>query len=250
MPGEADGRLSQDIAHPTGKSSHPGGALPGSSSHDEPAHGTRETASTASRHPANYPPDEQMLEAHLAGDPSAFPELVRRYQRELYQFLSRFMGDRTAAEDIFQEAFLQVHQSAAQFDPQRRFRPWLFTIAANKARDYMRSQGRRPTSSLQGQLKPGEADSAQFVDLMQSAQHLPEEILADKEIQELVYRTVMEMPDHLREILLLSYFNQFPYKQIADMLDIPLGTVKSRLHGAVAFFANRWKSLNPPQNRS
>lgn len=207
-------------------------------------------APASSRHQGATPPDEEILEAHIAGDRNAFPELVKRYHRELYQFLARFMGDRTAAEDIFQEAFLQVHQSAAQFDPTRRFRPWLFTIAANKARDYMRSQSRRPVSSLQANIRPQDTDGAQFVDLMVSAQEMPDVMLADKEIQEQVYRTVMDMPDHLREILLLSYFHQFPYKQIADMLGIPLGTVKSRLHGAVAFFANRWKSANPQQNRS
>ena len=62
------------------------------------------------------------------------------------------------------------------------------------------------------------------------------------ELQESVQRTVLAMPDHLREILLLSYFHQFPYKQISDILEIPLGTVKSRLHAAVAHFADRWQS--------
>jgi len=64
----------------------------------------------------------------------------------------------------------------------------------------------------------------------------------------MVQKTVMDMPEHLREIILLSYFHQFPYKQISDILNIPLGTVKSRLHSAVAHFADRWKSTN--QHRS
>jgi hypothetical protein len=83
--------------------------------------------------------DEDLLSAYRLGDRTSFATLVERYQRELFHFLVRFLGDRAAAEDIFQEAFLQVHQSADQFDPQRRFRPWLFTIAANKARDLMSS---------------------------------------------------------------------------------------------------------------
>jgi len=65
-----------------------------------------------------------------------------------------------------------------------------------------------------------------------------------------VQKTVMSMPDHLREILLLSYFHQFPYKQISDILDIPLGTVKSRLHAAVAHFADRWKTMNQSRSAS
>src|SRR5437879_3357804 len=71
--------------------------------------------------------DEQLLADYRHGDKAAFQKLVERYQREMFHFLVRFLGDRAAAEDIFQETFLQVHQSADQFDPERRFRPWLFT---------------------------------------------------------------------------------------------------------------------------
>jgi RNA polymerase sigma-70 factor (ECF subfamily) len=169
---------------------------------------------------------------------------VSRYQRELYHFLVRFLGNRASAEDIFQETFLQVHQSAEQFDLQRRFRPWLFTIAANKARDLIRSQARRPANPLQASINPGDGESGEFIDLMQSTAGLPSEPMERKELQQLVHNTVGSMPEHLREILLLSYFHQFPYKQISEILDIPLGTVKSRLHAAVAHFAERWRSTN------
>ncbi len=188
--------------------------------------------------------DEQLLAAYRGGDKASFAELVDRYQRELFHFLVRFLGDRAAAEDVFQETFLQVHQSADQFDPQRRFRPWLFTIAANKARDLMRSQARRPTNPLQAAISPGDEESGQFIDLMQSTAELPGAPMEQQELQQLVHKTVMDMPEHLREILLLSYFHQFPYKQISDILDIPLGTVKSRLHAAVAHFADRWRVAN------
>ena len=184
------------------------------------------------------------------GDRGSFATLVSRYERELYHFLVRFLGDRAAAEDVFQETFLQVHQSADQFDAQRRFRPWLFTIAANKARDLIRSQARRPTNPLQASINPGDDESGEYIDLMQAVETLPEGPLERKELQEAVQKTVMNMPDHLREILLLSYFHQFPYKQISDILDIPLGTVKSRLHAAVAHFADRWKSLNQSRSAS
>jgi len=188
--------------------------------------------------------DEQLLSAYRHGDRASFAELVDRYQRELFHFLVRFLGDRAAAEDVFQETFLQVHQSAEQFDPTRRFRPWLFTIAANKARDLIRSQARRPTNPLQASINPGDEESGEFMDLMSATNAFPGEPLEKEELQESVKKAVMNMPEHLREILLLSYFHQFPYKQISDILDIPLGTVKSRLHAAVAHFADRWKSLN------
>ena len=199
----------------------------------------------ASRSPRREEPtDEQLLSDYRQGDKAGFSALVDRYQRELYHFLVRFLGDRAAAEDVFQETFLQVHQSAAQFDLQRRFRPWLFTIAANKARDLIRSQARRPTNPLQASINAGDEESGEFIDLMSAASSVPGEPLERQELQEQVQKTVMGMPDHLREILLLSYFHQFPYKQISDILDIPLGTVKSRLHAAVAYFADRWRQAN------
>jgi RNA polymerase sigma-70 factor, ECF subfamily len=188
--------------------------------------------------------DEQLLIAYRRGDRASFARLVQRYQRELFHFLVRFLGDRAAAEDIFQETFLQVHQSADQFDAQRRFRPWLFTIAANKARDLHRSQSRRAANPLQASITPGNDDSGEFIDLLTSAQPAPGEPMERRELQQLVQKTVAEMPANLREILLLSYFHQFPYKQISVILEIPLGTVKSRLHAAVAFFANRWRLMN------
>ena len=186
--------------------------------------------------------DEQLLADYRHGDKPSFAKLVARYQRELYHFLVRFLGNRASAEDVFQETFLQVHQSAEQFDLQRRFRPWLFTIAANKARDLIRSQARRPANPLQASISPGDEESGEFIDLMQSTSDLPSDPMEKRELQQQVHNTVTTMPEHLREILLLSYFHQFPYKQISEILDIPLGTVKSRLHAAVAHFADRWRA--------
>jgi len=188
--------------------------------------------------------DEQLLADYREGNREAFARLISRYQRELFHFLVRFLGNRAAAEDVFQEAFLQVHQSVNAFDPERRFRPWLFTIAANKARDYLRSQARRPTTPLQASINATDSDSGEFIDLLKSKDPGPSEPMEREEQQARIQNIVMGMPEHLREILLLSYFQQFPYKQIGEILDIPLGTVKSRLHAAVAYFSEKWKSLN------
>src|SRR5439155_9610686 len=114
--------------------------------------GTITTTKTRSPVMREEPSDEQLLADYRGGDKTLFAVLVLRYQRELYHFVVRFLGDRAAAEDVFQETFLQVHQSADQFDPQRRFRPWLFTIAANKARELIRSQARRPTNPLSASI--------------------------------------------------------------------------------------------------
>src|SRR6185436_21184411 len=92
--------------------------------------------------------DESLLQAYQHGEREAFATLMHRYANELLHFLVRFLGSRAAADDVFQETFLQVHLSAETFDTQRRFKPWLFTIAANKARDYLRRNSRRQTPQL------------------------------------------------------------------------------------------------------
>jgi len=185
--------------------------------------------------------DEQLVAASRQGDEAAFELLVERYQQELLSFLIRFLRRRAAAEDIFQETFLQVYLSSDGFDITKRFKPWLFTIAANKARDYLRKNKRRATVPLSATVGSGD-DGPEFVDLMESNVPMPDKVAADSEQQKLVRDVVDAMPDHLREVMLLSYFNRFAYKEIADMLSIPLGTVKSRLHSAVGTFAQLWKS--------
>jgi RNA polymerase sigma-70 factor (ECF subfamily) len=189
--------------------------------------------------------DEQLIVAHLAGDRDAFAMLVNRYQRELYHFLLRFLGDAAAADDVFQETFIQVHQSASTFETERRFRPWLFTIAANKARDFLRSRTRRKAAPLQASIDPSSDDGSQFIDLIESIDIGPIALAEKAELQLRVQAAVQRLPEHLREVILLAYFHQFPYKQIADVLQVPLGTVKSRLHAAVEAFARSWKAANP-----
>jgi len=184
--------------------------------------------------------DEILMQQYLEGDRDAFEELMRRYRNELLQFLTRFLGSRAAGEDVFQETFLQIHLSAETFDPSRRFKPWLFTIAANKARDYHRKHHKRQPLSLSAPV--GDAgEGQQFVDLMEAELPSPDEPILDAERSRLVKHVVDSMPAHLREILLLSYFQRMSYNQIAESLEIPLGTVKSRLHTAVATFASTWK---------
>ena len=185
--------------------------------------------------------DEELLAAHIDGNQLAFSALIERYKNDLLHFLIRFVGIRAAAEDVFQEAFLQVHISAETFDLKRRFKPWLFTIAANKGRDWHRKHSKRTMMSL-SQDVGREGEGARFVDLLESDQELPDANLLETEQADQVRAAVDALPSHLREILLLSYFQQMSYVQISESLQIPLGTVKSRLHSAVAAFSNSWKS--------
>lgn len=187
--------------------------------------------------------DEELLRLHRTGQTGAFEALMNRYSGELFRFLVRFLRDRALAEDVFQDTFLQVHLAAEGFDVSRRFKPWLFTIAANKARDAMRSRSRRRAAPLDAQMSAGGDQEATFVDLLAAEVELPGAQMENREVRLAVQEVVMEMPENLRDVLLLSYFHQLSYKDIAEVLGVPLGTVKSRLHAAVGQFARRWESM-------
>lgn len=198
--------------------------------------------------------DEDLVLAYRQGDAQAFEELVHRYHDDLIRFLVRLVGNRALAEDAFQETFLQIHLSADTFDTTRRFKPWLFTIAANKGRDALRRSARRRTLDLSAPIKggggggsgggSGDGSSRTFVDLMEIDVPAPDAAMSQEERSRLVQQAIDELSWTLREILLLAYFQRMSYNQIADALEIPLGTVKSRLHAAVAAFAKKWESLS------
>jgi len=189
--------------------------------------------------------DEQLVETYRTQGGEAFTVLVERYTPELFHFLIRFVGNRATAEELFQEVFLQVHLSVDSFDVQRRFKPWLFTIAANKARDFLRRNSRRQATPLSVLSKDEEGQG--YLDMLEIDIPLPHEVTHQDEVRELVREVIDTMPEHLKEVLLMAYFHRFAYKEIAQMLDIPLGTVKSRLHAAVACFAEAWKARFPEE---
>jgi RNA polymerase sigma-70 factor (ECF subfamily) len=195
--------------------------------------------------------DEELVGDYRRGNAAAFEELVRRHHDDLIRFLIRLVGNRAVAEDAFQETFLQVHLSAETFDVARRFKPWLFTIAANKGRDALRRNARRRTLDLSAPVggggnggEGGDGSGRSYVDLMEVDVPSPEAGVNDQERNKLVQKALDDLPWSLREILLLAYFQRMSYNQIAEALEIPLGTVKSRLHSAVAAFAKKWKSVS------
>lgn len=188
--------------------------------------------------------DRELLQRHLAGEEAALATLIERYQVELFNFLARFTGNTELAEDIFQDTFLQLHLSAATFDMDRRLKPWLFTIAANKARDALRKKSRRPALPLDAEVSSGTEGNTTYAELIPSNIPSPDENILNLETRQAVQRVVQEMPENLRTVLLLNYFQEFPYQEIAEMLNLPLGTVKSRLHTAVKQFAQRWKAIS------
>lgn len=182
--------------------------------------------------------DQELLEAHLAGDPESFGILAARYARELFSFLVRFVGDAALADDLVQETFLQVHYAASSFDRTRAFKPWLYTVAANKARDQLRTRARRMERSLEAE---GAETGRSLGDGVEALSLPADETLDAAELRQRVQSVIERMPEHLRTILLLGYYQQLPYAEIAEVLDIPVGTVKSRLHAAVGFFGKLWR---------
>lgn len=187
------------------------------------------------------PTDEQLLTDYVSGMTDRFELLVRRHSQELFRFLVRFTGNVASAEDVVQETFLQVHLSADRFDTTRRFKPWLFTIAANKARDSFRSKARRPVVPLDVPVGGSDDESQKLLDFLSDSAPGPSEPLEQEEERQRVRRIVDALPDHLREVLVLGYFHKFPYKEMAEILQIPLGTVKSRLHAAVFRFGQTYQ---------
>lgn len=186
--------------------------------------------------------DAELLDRYAAGEETAFREIVNRYKNGLYTFLSRFLNRRDMVEDVFQETFLQLFTSRDSFDTSRPLHPWLFTIAANKARDALRKYQRTAAIPI-GTI--AEAQDLSFDDVLNaltSDRTTPYEKLEKSETASRVGQIIANMPENLREILILAYFNKFSYKQMAQILSIPIGTVKSRLHTAVGRFAKDWKA--------
>ncbi len=186
--------------------------------------------------------DRELMEKFINGDESAFKELVRRYKTPLYIFLRRFLNTHDLIEDVFQETFLQLYNSKESFDTSRPLKPWLFTIAANKAKDALRKRKRTSALPIGTITEPNEMSFNDVLNSMTSEDETPFNELDKSETAQKVRDVVAKMPDNLRQILILAYFNKFSYKQMAEILSIPIGTVKSRLHTAVGTFAKMWKS--------
>ena len=190
------------------------------------------------------PTDAELLEQYKAGNELAFREIVDRYKNPLYSFLRRFLNKQDLVEDVFQETFLQLYTSKDKFDSTRPLHPWLFTIAANKAKDALRKIQRTSAMSIGAIADSGGVSIDDVVNMLASYTITPETEASKTETAENVRKIVANMPENLRAILILAYFEQFSYKQMAEILSIPIGTVKSRLHTAVVYFTKKWNEAS------
>ncbi len=179
--------------------------------------------------------DERLLVAYRdRGDREAFEELVRRYERELYGYLRNYLGDAELAKDAFQQTFLQVHLKCDQFEKERKLRPWLYAVATNQAIDLGRRNRRHRMASLDRRMgQDEESEAGAFVELFDSPQPGPAEESQASEVRYDVRGAVDGLPEQTRQVVLLVYFQGLKYREAADVLSIPVGTVKSRLHAAL-----------------
>lgn len=189
--------------------------------------------------------DEQLLlEYRVSEDAAIFSELVSRYQRELYNYLRRFLGDAAMAEDVFQNTFLQVHVKSELFEPGRKFRPWLYTIATNQAIDAQRRNRRHRRLSLdQSQRSSGE-EVGTLMDVVASPAAGPYDQAAYGERAEWIREAVAGLPDPLQSAVKLVYFRGMKYREAAKVMSVPVGTVKSRLHSALQRLGQSWRDLH------
>jgi RNA polymerase sigma-70 factor (ECF subfamily) len=188
--------------------------------------------------------DEELLGCFRRGQREAFGVLVRRYEGELYGYLRRYLGDANLADDVFQNTFLQLFTKIATYEQGRPVRPWLYTIATHQAIDALRRNGRHQTISLdqeRGETTPGEFP--QLLAVLESRTPDPPDQVEGEERRQLVRASVDRLAEPLRQVVILAYYQGLKYKDVADILDIPVGTVKSRLHAALMKLQEAWSTV-------
>jgi RNA polymerase sigma-70 factor (ECF subfamily) len=186
--------------------------------------------------------DEQLMERFRRQDDlTAFEALVHRYEKPLFNYLVRYLRSPELAEEAFQNAFARVYEKRDLYTEDRKFRPWLYSIATNQAVDELRKEGRHQAASLNQQRNEGESGAVSLLDMLQAATPSPYEQLEAEERRTWTRRAIDELPEHLRVVVLLVYFQGLKYREAADALGIPVGTVKSRLNTALSLLNAAWR---------
>ena len=201
------------------------------------------------RRNVNEPTDEKLLiDYRDSGDRSLFSQLVKRYEHELYSYLCRYMNSAEMAEDAFQTTFLQIHLKCGQFEEGRRFRPWMYAIATNQAIDAQRRNKRHKAASLDQINSRHDDDAGSLMDMLVSDDPTPLDVVESQEARDWIRGEMEALPDHLRSVVGLVYFQGLKYREAADALEIPVGTVKSRLHAALVKLNEAWRNNQVQRN--
>ena len=186
--------------------------------------------------------DEDLLAAYRhSGDRALFNQLMSRYQREIYSYLRRYIGSTEMAEDAFQGTFLQVHLKCNQFDRSRRFRPWLYAIATNQAIDVQRRNKRHRMVSLDRTPNDSDQRNASWAEKLVGGTPDPLIAAAKQENGAWMQESISTLGEPMQQVIQLVYYQGLKYREAAEVLGIPVGTVKSRLHAAVQRLGVMWE---------
>jgi RNA polymerase sigma-70 factor (ECF subfamily) len=191
--------------------------------------------------------DQQLVERAQRGDKKAFELLVVKYQRKLARLLSRFVRDASEVEDVTQEAFIKAYRALPSFRGDSAFYTWLYRIGINTAKNYLVSLGRRaPTvTGVDSEEAEGIEEGDQLRDL-----NTPENQLMTRQLAATVNQALQELPEELRTAITLREIDGMSYEEIAQIMNCPIGTVRSRIFRAREAIAERLRPhLDTPKDR-
>ena len=191
--------------------------------------------------------DQQLVERAQRGDKQAFELLVSKYQRKLGRLLSRFIRDATEVEDVTQEAFIKAYRALPTFRGDSAFYTWLYRIGINTAKNYLVAMGRRAptTTEIDSEEAEGFEDGDQLRDL-----NTPENEMMSRQVAETVNQTLDTLPEELRSAITLREIEGLSYEDIANIMNCPIGTVRSRIFRAREAIAAKLRPLlGTPKDR-
>lgn len=183
--------------------------------------------------------DGELVRRAQAGDKGAFDTLVRKYQHKIVKLVGRYVHDQSEVFDVAQEAFLKAYRALPRFRGDSAFYTWIYRIAINTAKNHLVAQGRRPPGSdIDAEDAEQIAGYGLFSDI-----GTPERMALRDEIESTVFETIEELPDDLRAAITLRELDGMSYEEIAEAMDCPIGTVRSRIFRAREAIENRLRPL-------